>query len=212
MIIPRIKYFAESYEEQTKRNKTANLVGAGGVIGSIGAAVGYNKLANKLGTKKIEQQAQKHLDKGADLINAESKKLVGDAILRRKIAGTALKDKARRDISSKGPFSIGKIKKNFAKDLRAENLKLAETKNSIANFMNAKKADLNWRVSNAVDRSKGILKRKNSDRALAIGAAGIGLSLAARELLKSRKKKEDPVLIDASNLYNIPGKDDTTKK
>ena len=107
MIIPRIKYFTESYEEQTKKNRAANLVGAGGVVGSIGAAVGYNRVANKLGTKRIDSQAQKHLEKGTNLINAETEKLVRDARLRRNIAGTALKDKARRDISGKGPFGAG---------------------------------------------------------------------------------------------------------
>jgi hypothetical protein len=211
MIIPRIKYFAESYEEQAKKNRAANLVGAGGVVGSIGAAVGYNKVANKLGTKKIDSQAQKHLGKGTNLINAESEKLVRDARLRRDIAGTALKDKARRDISGKGPFGAGKIRREFAKDLRAENQKLAETEKSISNFMNARRADLSRRVSSAVERSKAVMKRKNSNRALAIGTAGIGLSLAARKLIKSRRKQEDPVMVDASNLYNIPGENDTTK-
>ena len=55
------------------------------------------------------------------------------------------------------------------------------------------------------------MKRKNSNRALAIGAVGTGMALAARKLIKSRKKQEDPVMIDASNLYNIPEKDDNTK-
>ena len=46
MIIPRIKYFAESYEEQTKKNRSANLVGAGGVVGSIWAC--YKKYSQYL--------------------------------------------------------------------------------------------------------------------------------------------------------------------
>ena len=197
------KLFAESYSEQEKKKRAANLVGLGGSALAIGSAVGYNKLANKIGTKKLDRLAENHLAKGNEKLNRLSEKLNNNAVTRHNVAGHVLEDKFERDASKSGLFKGYKNKKlqdKLTRDLGIEKQRLIDTQKSIKDYIGLEKKELGKSVAGAVDRAKTVLKRKNSNRALALAAGGVGLSLAARKILQRKKEKENPVVIDASKL------------
>lgn len=197
------KLFAESYSEHEKKKRTANLVGLGGSALAIGSAVGYNKLANKIGTKKLDRLAENHLAKGNEKLNRLSEKLGNNAVTRHKVANQVLEDKFEREASKSGLFKGFKNKKlqdKLTKDLGFEKQRLLDTQRSIKNYIGLEKKELGKSVEGAVDRAKTVLKRKNSNRALALAAGGVGLSLAARKILQRKKEKKNPVIIDASKL------------
>lgn len=197
------KLFAESYSEQEKKKRAANLVGLGGSALAIGSSVGYNKLANKIGTKKLDRLAEDHLAKGNKKLNQLSEKLNNNAVSRNKVAGHVLEDKFDRDSNKSGLFKgrrNKKLQEKLVQDLGTEKQRLIDTQKSIKDYIGLEKKELGKSVEGAVDRAKTVLKRKNSNRALAIGSVGVGLSLAAKKLLQGKKEKKDPVIIDASKL------------
>lgn len=197
------KLFAESYSEQEKKKRAAGLVGLGGSIGSIAGSIGYNRLANRIGTKKIDKLAEDHLSRGNKKLNSLSERLNNNAVTRHNVANQVLGDKFERDASKSGLFKGYKNKKlqdKLTRDLGIEKQRLIDTQKSIKDYIGLEKKELGKSVEGAVDRAKTVLKRKNSNRALAIGSVGVGLSLAAKKLLQGKKEKKNPVIIDASKL------------
>lgn len=197
------KLFAESYSEQEKKKRAANLVGLGGSTLAIGSAAGYNNLANKVGTNKLDRLADNHLVKGNKKFDRLGEKLNNNAVVRNKVANDVLRDKFDRETAKSGLFKGLKNKKlqeKLARDLGTEKQRLIDTQRSIKDYIGLEKKELGKSVEGAVDRAKTVLKRKNSNRALAIGSVGVGLSLAARNLLQGKKEKKNPVVIDASKL------------
>lgn len=101
----------ETASDKDRKRKHGNLVAAGGSLGSVGLAIGYNKLGNLIGSRNIDKKIQARIKKvpenTAKLL--ESGKLQKEVLLKNKMSNSAL---GYGTLGILGSLAAGKIVKS----------------------------------------------------------------------------------------------------
>lgn len=192
MIIRR-KLFAESYSEQKATEKKKNITSGIGIASSIGAAVGYKKLADKNIKNKIDKVASDKLEKKSERINAESKSIFDDLRSQKKGADKAILDRYERDKADiHGLFKkskLRKLEKQVQEDLTNNATKSEAAKKQALSYIRGKR---NKAIDDVTKASEKLLRKKKvgtSNKALNIAVLGSLGALAARNIYDKKQKE-----------------------
>lgn len=206
MIIRR-KLFAESYSEQKATEKKKNITSGIGIASSIGAAVGYKKLADKNIKNKINKAASDKLEKRSEKINAESKSIFDDLRSQKKGADKAILDRYERDKSGvHGLFKkskLEKLEKQVQEDLTNNAARSEAAKKQALSYIRGKRKSA---VEDITKASEKLLRKKKvgtSNKALNIAVLGSLGALAARNIYDKKQKECSVKGIESESVETV---------